>query len=718
MSLDKIKESKEIEEKNEIIDPKEVSEKQENQESKEQNNNIESQESKEINNVKLISSKDFKTLTNAAPLIGEKRLIIDDSEFSFSIGELKEIDGISMKLDEIKPKINVYFIYEASFEKLKSELKFLEYCRTNEEIIPSLYQLFNNDKIKVLKKEDKYIMEFELEFSLIGLATKFEIQLEKIEIPIPVNEEDLMSSIKNINEKYVELKNELNKLKKNSGTFSGNENDKIINNLDISSLAEEVAKKINIKDKILEVLKDKEILGVTSINEIINEKLKSNEEKEKILNEKIEKMEIDIKTQINDINKILEKINEEKKSENESIKENLKKKEEEGHIIKQNIEKIEGDIKNIFEKFNKTVEDFEKQKVSMNKIINENFEKQKDDEKIFQQNIEKKHSEIYDIINKMNKTLENFESNNYLEQKLNEQMPKIIKSNKYSNYITLSVNINENDIGNNIRLLKQKEIYKRKFNFEIDDIIVQINDEGVPIKYNNTNSYYKNESEKIYEFYWIFQKKGTYNIKIIFKNNLTNCYQLFSGCKNIISIDCSHFDCSEVRDCSYMFSGCSALKKIEFGKLDFSLVTNFSYMFDGCGELEELNISNLNTKNALYFNYMFNQCKKLKKIDISNFNGSSCQQIDGMFYNCEILNEIDMLNWDMKNIKQMNYLFYGCKNLTKIKMSCNFNDFENVAKDSTFKGISDSGNFFLKKDVKCKMILNELPTNWDWNKAD
>ena len=227
------------------------------------------------------------------------------------------------------------------------------------------------------------------------------INLEKIEIPEPEPiEEDLMSSIKNINEKYIELKNELNKLKKN---FSGNENNNKINNIDINSLTEEVIKKINIKDKIIEALKEQEIQGnnnfkegelennilekvKTLVNEIIDEKIKNNEEKEKIVNEKIEKMENEIKTQYNDINKILEKINEEKKADNDLINENLRKKEEEGNIIKQNIEKIGGDVNNLLNEFNKTVENLQKEKT----LINNNLKIQEEENKIFKQNIEKK----------------------------------------------------------------------------------------------------------------------------------------------------------------------------------------------------------------------------------------------------------------------------------------------------------------------------------------
>ena len=53
-----------------------------------------------------------------------------------------------------------------------------------------------------------------------------------------------------------------------------------------------------------------------------------------------------------------------------------------------------------------------------------------------------------------NTFVKKFENQKYLEQKMKEYAPKIINENKYNNYILLLVNIDENHIGSNIRLLK------------------------------------------------------------------------------------------------------------------------------------------------------------------------------------------------------------------------------------------------------------------------
>lgn len=107
---------------------------------------------------KLNKSKEIVP-SEAPPSIGEKIFVIDDSEFFYTIGELENKDGIYIKLEEVKPKNNVYFLYEASTEKLINEIKFLCIFENPEQRIDLLQQFFTNDKIKIIKNEEKYLME-------------------------------------------------------------------------------------------------------------------------------------------------------------------------------------------------------------------------------------------------------------------------------------------------------------------------------------------------------------------------------------------------------------------------------------------------------------------------------------------------------------------------------------------------------------------------------
>ena len=239
----------------------------------------------------------------------------------------------------------------------------------------------------------------------------------------------------------------------------------------------------------------------------------------------------------------------------------------------------------------------------------------------------------------------------------------------------------------------------------------------------NSKKIYK-ELNNNYSFYWNFPKEDIYDIKIIFNKKLCSCAGLFVKCNNIIQIDLSKFDCSNVLSCNLMFAYCSNVKEINLGKLDFSLVTDFSHMFHGCNNLVNLDVTNFNTKNSKSFYQMFRYCYNLKKIDVSKFNSSKCETINLMFQDCKNITEIDMINWDMSNLKYageyhkdnpIDYLFDGCSKLKKIKISGNLKkeeinkDFEGVI----FKDIPESGELTLKKNVTCNIPLDGyLPQNW------
>ena len=102
--------------------------------------------------------------------------------------------------------------------------------------------------------------------------------------------------------------------------------------------------------------------------------------------------------------------------------------------------------------------------------------------------------------------------------------------------------------------------YHMKINEGID---VYLNNEKINtniIKYNN--------------------KKGKYEFKIIFNNDITNLNGFFEKCSNIIYLDLSNFNTSKVTEMSFMFNNCNKLKEIKgINKFNTNQVTNMKAMF-------------------------------------------------------------------------------------------------------------------------------------------
>ena len=62
---------------------------------------------------------------------------------------------------------------------------------------------------------------------------------------------------------------------------------------------------------------------------------------------------------------------------------------------------------------------------------------------------------------------------------------------------------------------------------------------------------------------YIFENDGKYNFQIVINANMTNMEGFFEKCSNIIFLDFSNFNTSNVTNMSFMFNGCNKLKEIK-----------------------------------------------------------------------------------------------------------------------------------------------------------
>ena len=105
--------------------------------------------------------------------------------------------------------------------------------------------------------------------------------------------------------------------------------------------------------------------------------------------------------------------------------------------------------------------------------------------------------------------------------------------------------------------------------------------------------------------------------------------ELFRNCKDIIFLDLSNFDTSDVSNMSGMFDGCSKLKEIKgLNMIITSKVKTMDGMFNKCKELENLDLSHFDTSNVTNMSLMFNYCSKLKEIiGLNKLNTSKVEAI-------------------------------------------------------------------------------------------
>ena len=145
-----------------------------------------------------------------------------------------------------------------------------------------------------------------------------------------------------------------------------------------------------------------------------------------------------------------------------------------------------------------------------------------------------------------------------------------------------------------------KNIFSSDFRFSIDNYPkeVYIN------KYKQSNvshSYYFNQSYNYVELIWY--------------NTINNCECIFKECIDIIEIDLTNFDSSQVTNMELMFYGCSSLTSINLSNLNTSKVKNMWSMFYNCSSLTSIDLSNFNTSKVENMQYMFGYCSSLSLLN-------------------------------------------------------------------------------------------------------
>ena len=155
-------------------------------------------------------------------------------------------------------------------------------------------------------------------------------------------------------------------------------------------------------------------------------------------------------------------------------------------------------------------------------------------------------------------------------------------------------------------------------------------------------------------------------------SNVTNMYSMFSGMSKITSLDVSNFDTSKVTNMSHMFNSMHNLSSLNLSNFDTSNVKEMYNMFYDMFNLNTLNLSDFNTSKVIDMRQMFSGVRSLTSLDVSNFDTSKVTDMSGMFLTISSLTTLDVSNFDTSKVTRMNGMFAGMAGLTSLNVS-NFN---------------------------------------------
>ena len=171
----------------------------------------------------------------------------------------------------------------------------------------------------------------------------------------------------------------------------------------------------------------------------------------------------------------------------------------------------------------------------------------------------------------------------------------------------------------------------------------------------------------------------------IYLNEASN--RMFRDLSNLISLDVSSFDTSQVTNMEAMFAGMSNLTSLNLSNFDTSKVTRMNSMFEGVSRLTTLDLSNFDTSQVTNMEAMFGYMYGLTSLNISNFNTSQVTNMRDMFSNMRNLTSLNLTNFDTSKVTDMRAMFGYMYGLSSLSLT-NFNTSQVTDMNSMFAGMS------------------------------
>ena len=170
-------------------------------------------------------------------------------------------------------------------------------------------------------------------------------------------------------------------------------------------------------------------------------------------------------------------------------------------------------------------------------------------------------------------------------------------------------------------------------------------------------------------------------------SQVTDMSYMFFYMSNLTVLNLSNFNTSKVTDMKYMFYFMSDLTTLNLSNFDTSKVTDMKYMFYFMSDLTTLNLSSFDTSQVTDMQYMFADMRNLTTLDLSNFDTSKVTDMKNMFYEMYSLVALDLSNFDTSKVTDMSEMFYGMINLTTLNLS-NFDTSKVTNMSAMFRGMS------------------------------
>ena len=189
-----------------------------------------------------------------------------------------------------------------------------------------------------------------------------------------------------------------------------------------------------------------------------------------------------------------------------------------------------------------------------------------------------------------------------------------------------------------------------------------------------TNIYPPYDADHPYDFnqssqYWNSEKSLVLHAEIGSNISPTVTKYWFGGMTNVVDIDLSKLDTSNVSDMQYMFNSCGSLESIDISNFNFQSTTSMRYMFRYCSSLKSIDMSGVTCTNNLDVERMFENCTALEQVDFTGASMPHITAIKGLFKNCSVIESVDLSAFRTSAVTSFHEMFANCSAIKNINFA-------------------------------------------------
>jgi len=255
-----------------------------------------------------------------------------------------------------------------------------------------------------------------------------------------------------------------------------------------------------------------------------------------------------------------------------------------------------------------------------------------------------------------------------------------------------------------LKLFNPSKIGLKDENYKVEEITQN----------NNNNNQRRLQQINIKDGIFIPEKNGNIQFNITFNESLTILDFMFEGCSNLIKINLSTLNSSNITSMMYTFTNCIQLEIVDFTSFQSSSITRMDFLFSGCSNLVNINgFEDLDTSSLIKTAGMFLGCTNLVSLNLSSLNFNDISEQNGMFINNPSLESIDL-----GEVSDINNLFSSSEDF-HVNIITSSNSINSSGLNGTFDVLSREENDALNCSLRnYSFFTNIFDSDYEYEESD